>query len=279
VAKQLRLRRRNRDSNATPNILMRKSVMILRTCDLNHPPIPSKVSVSPPSWKHPVKHRPNATVIVTAGGDGSPADTRRESYTIKDAAPRTLPVTGKYDMLRMRYPGGRSARLGDGRRDTNIHTMKKERILDPRPAAPLPERKARILLEISQQDLVGSMMLQDLTTLGGRTVVRPLSPSAAASSAFSRERHHNKNKDDRGATTELGWISRDGQDYGKATFKLILVNQLMTRAFNCTPFSSQVRQSNPRVLSFSILLMVRMLFLPAACIIFNCLWLFTHSPR
>ncbi len=53
----------------------------------------------------------------------------------------------------------------------------------------------------------------------------------------------------------------------------------MTRAFNCTPFSSQIRQSNPRVLSFSILLMVRLLFLPAAYIFFNRLWLFIHSPR
>ena len=76
-------------------------------------------------------------------------------------------------------------------------------------------------------------------------------------------------------------MDKQGKTHGKATFKLILVNQLMTRVFNCAPFSSQVRkfQSNPRVLSFSILLMVRLLFLPAASIFLNRLWLFTHSPR
>jgi hypothetical protein len=64
-------------------------------------------------------------------------------------------------------------------------------------------------------------------------------------------------------------MDKQGKIYGKVTFKLILVNQLMTRTY-CAPFSSQLRkfQSNPRVLSFSILLMVRMLFLPAASYIF-----------
>ena len=67
--------------------------LIFSTCDLDQPPIPSKVSASPSSWKHPVRDRPNDTAIVADAAGGNPTDADNESYTIEHTTPRMLPAT------------------------------------------------------------------------------------------------------------------------------------------------------------------------------------------